>query len=377
MKKIILIVLVIIIWGLGTEYAKAQEITETPTITLVPSRTPIYSIKETEDYNYDCIVGTPNGWGTVTPGYLWQLNCEKCKYEIETETPTKTSTVNCIKSTNTPSYIESETPLPYCESTETPTITPTKTPTSIQKIYKEDGIGSFGLSSNGIGGCDVSRRGLGQFSIPQNSDPLRGYGYSASLDPTGNGHGFINTSGNSVAYQGMSKIGTNGVLCWDTGQGECNQLGMTRQGISAALNPSYNYSLPGKLGVFLWANCSYRTSGSFSNSFTIRYGRNWSRLTPTPTKTPIIGTGESYCSEVHEDETSQAWTGIIYTYALCFDTPEIEFSVLGFDVYIPVINICLQGISVGELLILGVKVDLDALLLIFGGITILYLIFMT
>ena len=51
MKKIILIVLLIIIWGLGTEYAKAQEITETPTITLVPSRTPIYSIKETEDYN--------------------------------------------------------------------------------------------------------------------------------------------------------------------------------------------------------------------------------------------------------------------------------------------------------------------------------------
>lgn len=108
-------------------YWATEEVTGTPEslLSAYPTETPL-------PVDGGCPEGLPDGWGTVTPGAGWYMNCRHCLIELTTQPPTATpkpaeATAVCAAFPNSQKCITST---PVVTITATPMLTVTPTPSA-------------------------------------------------------------------------------------------------------------------------------------------------------------------------------------------------------------------------------------------------------
>jgi hypothetical protein len=99
-------------------------------------------------------------------------------------------------------------------------------------------------------------------------------------------------------------------------------------------------------------------------------------LTPTVTATPQVG--YDYCWTVEDIDSlgpEQDLPGIGIGRSRCYGVDAIEFTipVVG-DVYLPAIEVCFDEIVLGEVMMLGVSLDMDVISTAVAGIVVIRLL---
>lgn len=372
--------------------AVIQTETTEPTATFFSA----YSTPTDVNFSSVCPLGTPEGWGTVTPGLYWSANCGQCMLSL---TPTITNTVT---STVTPGG-----------PTITPTITPSLTPTPGNGIHREaisaDPIVLTAIDTNtGAGlGPDAIKEAVTTFSRMSSGTVFAiEFLHSMQYGGTGGATGRIDGS-TGILFQDAPAYVVNGspqyvntvlaIPAWS----ETSDWLIGMPGRDALWGNEAGYDtfvgLFGPASVvksFLPAGGSsfsvgakLETSIFFStpseSTYTLQPIAIWYYGLPVdqPTPTPVV----SYCSSLSGGEISveeffdEMLPPILVGEPECqtfgpinIEVPDWISSVLGFEEFVfPEVGICFQAYEFGVVHVLGMGIDLGLYLFIIGSVAVL------
>lgn len=362
--------------------------TPQPTHTLYPTFYPTIT-PITYDFPdvFECPVnGTPIvGFGTVTPDAFWQASCGKCVV-----TPMMTSTGQATVSpapgspTSVFATLFANSPTPGTPAPGGATSTPTNVPGNY--ITLPSGACNAGLQ------CDQISNTAWHFTVMvSNGIPIQTIG--------------LNLAGNSNLYFLFKTVDTN----WSASNSSqaSSPAWLSKVGLIQYGDP-YSQSIS-------WLSDGELQSGNPANNTGLYYGTGsadwfertiympfpgytqwqvglldsvqfnsvpsidraglewWVSLQPLfAPATPTPG-ASSYCASVNGgasdmgSDPALTWSGVRYGYNACVDIGGWEFSVLGLDVSIPLIGLCMQDVSFANVVFFGMTLALDAILYVLVG----------
>ncbi len=326
--------------------------TLTPTITEAPSDPFVIPTRGTNPEDFECPEGYPEGWLTVTPSSLWDIVCSQC----------------FISATGTPEPATS-TPTP---GAGTPTVTPVTPTATVGPYYYAGGewIHPFDIVHTAGGGYWVIK----EWEMNM-SDYLTGIVYKFS----GGGGGLqikpMAASPVSLFYgdTSFSVYDAEAKVCICEWSGSCVWMFEAAHIYDCDYTTNMAYwNQPVGAGVrnVEW-QVGYVGSRTYSMDYIqpVYYGVPSG---PTPTPMPTAIPVDSYCSVIDPGEQQEEdflWSGITWGASYCIDIgPYVLFDIPH------VAHICVQNISMGYVYVFGIKVLLDIILYVFGGVMIVRMI---
>lgn len=349
--------------------ASTPTVTRTATITAPPPYQP--QVNLTLPTNFDCPIGLPVGWGTVTPQAGWEIFCSQCvgvPYGTNTPgTPSPTVTV-----TGTP---------PTATVTATVTVTPTGTvaPNELTLTWTD-----FFYDSGSIQDTDHNSSGSSGDSLADWYFYVTGTAISNPFGamPTGNfrNMGFLATVSGTlyISIHYTSNFTTTQAGFYD-GFPACSgaPCATTLVGGGTDTDVERNYSMTGGTtysvgGLGLYASGAFSGCANVHCSASVWYHLSFvpgqSAFTPTPQATATVAATAypSFCAAVNGgdaysniDTQGISWTGIATYNLSCFDLGPTHFTLFSYDWDIPwLAHICLQEIDIGNLNVFGVGISL-------------------
>lgn len=377
---------------LPTSGINAQEPTNTPEpVPLYLTPTPLGTLVPYRGLRPCPDGGVPAGWGTVTPSPRWLMECAHCvpadaaiatvtplAYAPPVTLPTPGPTIDLWA---TPSF--TVTP----GVTGTPTSTPTPTPTPVYehlRVYE----GLVDCSGGGSGSLLVDEYGCIEYEGSASSGESRREwtichteAFTASVSAhVAVSHQYAGYS--FLRFNGWGNMGAPPYLVnvfaghldypvsnfyegvWKgahTGSGEWFKSGI-----------AWEYGIwSGPSSYSFWA-CFNGAQVEEEPEITPTPG-----LTPTPTPTPQVG--YDYCYTVEDIDSlgpDQGLPSIGIGYSTCYGTGAINFElpIVG-EVSIPAISVCFDRLTMGEVQILGVSLDMDVISSAIAAVAVIRLLF--
>lgn len=339
-------------------------VTRTPYPTFLPTATAI-------GYNFPtafaCPAGNPVGYGTVTPDLFWESACGQCLH-----TPYPTSTIQpTVTSTGTP---------------PTPTRTPTATATSTGRVYiscmpSYVGVSCDDLQTNVVRIYpDVSRPADDNFFSSyikvSTWDNLPIDLYYLGLVPGQNWISAFN-AGNSNLQLHWGKWSVWSPITYGSSNYTCGTNPARWCGNTDLINETYSehvnfVTCNGNNGSCPNWRVGWSLNGTFislSKSGNIYITVQSPYQVPTATPTP----NTSYCASIEgqgagaQPDPGLSWSGVYLGTNTCVDLGGWDFSILGIDVSVPLIRVCMQDVSFANVVLFGMSFSLDAIAYVLGG----------
>lgn len=358
--------------GGRAEAAPVLQATETPTATLAAPTMNLFDVPTLPSMpeGGGCPVGTPIGYGTVTPSGSWDMICSQCVQD------------DGVWPTAGPSSTPGPSPTPTVTASG-PTVTPegdwwSYSPASELGSADHNG-GELLVATGTIHSEDVcgapnaiaAVRGT-MFIQPYNQWAGGSFGFNSgsaywwapqsAADRTMDGWvraGFYYNLGDFPGLEALIDAWpVQGVDGWD-------QL-WTPQGEKGT--DTVSYAVKVVYAVISWSIpevICYKSG----------YGGGWEEATPTPS--PTATPDPSYCATVEDGSDSAVdfgWTGFIQYDAVCLNVgPYDGVSFLGFSLPpVPwILHLCLAPMSLGWFTVFTVGVPVDGLLYLMAAIFIL------
>lgn len=394
----------------------AQTETPPPTATLTPSATATMTgvpggfmetqVVGTSPANFNCPVGDPIGWMTVTPDALWLMGCGQCvngsgQWGTSTDVPEATVTGTPPTPTATDEPVSSEVFVDYftgvVEELELHVPDVDKSGDGwfeAQGDWETDGVGNAWMNLPGVGdqvyrtavfdggatSVDMllnAKRGENNARIGQSFhfQDAQNYGmwYAFSI---GLALGYVENGSFQLMY--FTTDFNWGIDTWREArtlvQGET--ISVWVDGDLKITGSVPYYLSETRYGLINWVNSGAPdTTGAFYD---------WVAVNPVivPTATPgptATGTPvNSYCDMVHdvaEEEPAFEWGGVVYGSSECIDIGPYSASLFGFEWGIPhVAHICFQSVSFGSVYVFGVAILVDIILLAMAAVTVVRLL---
>ena len=383
---------------LPTSGINAQEPTNTPEpVPLYLTPTPLGTLVPYRGLRPCPDGGVPAGWGTVTPSPRWLMECAHCvpaDAAIATVTPlaytpplTMPTAIPTLDLWATPAV----TPLPTV--TPVPTATPewfTDTvtfdifrysgSTSCDYLYHFSGLTPVAFLAPGE--CWDYEEVVGHYPGTGNDDfkgcisTLQDHGDAAQVRLGWYLYAWAqgqNATASVYAYgDSDSEGGWDGVLY----SAEVSEAGRWVNWTNAYV-PGFGS------GTYVGGNPQIGTGVEMRVCFGdfIPVGPQLPTATPepTPTVTPTAQPGYDHCWEVEDIEEmgpDQGLPSIGIGHSTCYGTGAInfEFPIVG-EVSIPAISVCFDRITMGEVQILGVSLDMDVISSAIAAIAVIRLLF--
>lgn len=363
--------------------SKPPQVVPTATFApLFPTSTPYLD-------NLNCPVGTPAGWGTVTPNPQWQALCSRCN---PTGTPPPLPTSIFPTGTSNPL-----TPSPTV--TASPTLAASPTATYQYTISCRINGGTPAGACQQINPYTISMKNItgSQNNVPAilgavnlqwewGTLPVGSPLYlsiksaNAIVTSTSNNSPRITSRLPTLAnYQFVPSVPTNYSVVTLSPYGS-GQLYWTYEGVG--VRPT---GTSGQTYGQMILNLQAETLGNWNAQYAIgevTLSTMPITLPPTPTPTPIIETG--YCASV-DGSSSESQFGLpvitggtpVCGGAGGFIIPFSWFQLIGInldDLIVPYIEVCFVPTSFGVLLYAGNNIDLDVVAYILGALFLLYLV---
>lgn len=337
----------------------------TSTNTLWPTPTlPFSQVTPTIPVNLTCPVGTPYGYGTITPNPLWELICVDC---LPTGTAYPTWTIPPEVQT---AFAQTAT------STSTP-ITPTATNTPIP-AYCGGTVTCNGGANGGV--CTQIDPYTVKFTGSSTNYPmeihlLNNAGitmyWSMFWELSGGYRGFIGdltdncgSVGRSVTIKGHldTPIKTLDILnTYDYGSWSRRWYRVFGEFESHYVEPNVTQNMYAKAS---WSDCALYQAYSWATSYALISSCSAGQYTtPTPSPTPP----STYCSVVDDwtdDSQAFSWSGMTFGDSACVSTPEVDMEFLTFSFTIPEIKLCMQEVSFGVITVFALALSLDVFLIV-------------
>jgi len=343
----------LLLLALGTNSAQAS-----PNLqgTATPTFQPLYATSTPlAEHDLTCPTALPGGWGTSTPGLLWNSNCGNCIIQL-TEQAYPTATPDPL-------------------ATATPSPTPQGDGLWLIEVDETQNVAHSGASWDSIK-FDIDANFIGNligmaYNISESGDcitnRMNGWIFTNTSDEDGTGQYLSLPHINSGAWG--QYVGMSGYDVWVDEDAQ--------EEFVDAIFPGYEWHQDGvkvKDGSGLhghYFNYGYSCSGTID--ITVEHLIGWGEPGETPEPTPLAST---YCSVVNgvgfggeENELGIELPEFGYGAATCAGIDEIviPLSLLNLltgmsfsDITIPGLEICFREISFGMLSLFGVDVDLDS-----------------
>jgi len=315
-----------------------------PTPTPSPTWVPLYEWEESiGDENYSCPEGMPEGYLTVTPSLMWSAQCGQC---LSTALPTQT--------------LDPSQP------------TPTETPTPIVDVafthesFYSHNIGPepyfwFDEESITYDGVTTPRHVL-VHAVGDGTNAYNDVYYWGDLEvdrtTEGEVYFWIDAGYSSFPIEVRYKAGSSEAEWseWSVNNNQHYEFMTTDDGLEGW-----------KIHI-QWRAYGNSGGGSINKNIHIYFDvydfGDPNDLNPTPTPEPDP---ESYCDEIVGYENIEDYWDIVPNPAVgpaeCTGWQEYELTILGAELTLPEVELCLVPITFGQLNIIGVIIDLDTIIL--------------
>lgn len=320
-------------------YSPPQAATPYPTLTPI-ANTPTPLLYD-GGLNFDCPVGVPSGFGTVTPSIDWLYACAHClptytpvPFETSTLGPTRTplGTPHQAICVTVPvggeecyTLTPNATPSVTVTTTSAPTVTPTSAPL----------LNLLSKGANNTGSPYVSISSSTLICSPDVGNPSNLYNCSATVsgnDANGVIGGYVTanfqfdplvSSGNQTIYYSYIISPVQGDLL-----PYFNTVSVTENNYSGSGSISVAYNSNPSFSVGVWS--SQARSGVINFDITLMISTDPFSPTPTPTPTSTM-VGSNFCDQISDSNIDNLFdfdgTGTI-VHQTCFTTAAISFQEL-------------------------------------------------
>ena len=381
----VFIVLVVIFLPGGV--ASGQEPTPTRTATITaPAPYQVATFANVAN-SLDCPVGAPAGWMTVTPGAAWDFLCGQCFF---TPAPTSTAAVTpwigtgtppvgCTPAANGTPIVNGTPPANSCVYFQTPTATITATPAPT--VYFDTSVCSdnyySSFSCNFIGSDKVTIHKVGSWTPNNWNLTLRVLGASGSQ---------VNLYQDGTVK--LCPTCTSKSMGWgfiDIGSGVFQTVGASP--VAAVSTASTTIASGQTSKTILWSFFTTSTTYTGRDYDITIYLNGSQNSTPTPAPTQTGTPNPNYCASVQsvdsdlENNDVFSYSGFQVGATSCFDLGGPGFNVNAYDFgtllngfyqffandpQAWVAHICLQGLNIGVVKIMGMEISLHVFALVAG-----------